>query len=64
MFFDIFNVANYEYAWCSKNDKTFIVSDKVEVENVRYKNRFGITIAADMYVPKDFDKSENTRQLS
>ena len=41
-----------------KNDKTFIVSDKVEVENVRYKNRFGITIAADMYVPKDFDKSE------
>ena len=41
-----------------KNDKTFIVSDKVEVENVRYKNRFGITIAADMYVPIDFDKSE------
>ena len=41
-----------------KNDKTFIVSDKVEVESVRYKNRFGITVAADMYVPKDFDKSE------
>ena len=41
-----------------KNDKTFIVSNKVEVENVRYKNRFGITIAADMYVPKDIAKSE------
>lgn len=36
-----------------KNDKTFAPSDKVTVESVRFKNRFGITLAADMYIPKN-----------
>lgn len=40
-----------------ESKKTFIVSDKVTVESVRYKNRFGITIAADMYTAKDLDRS-------
>ncbi len=39
------------------NDRTFVVSDKVTVESVRYKNRFGITIAADLYYIKGMDKS-------
>ncbi|ORX63939.1 alpha/beta superfamily hydrolase [Anaeromyces robustus] len=33
-------------------DKTFPKSDKVDHKKVTYKNRFGITLAADMYVPK------------
>ncbi|MDO5552331.1 MAG: alpha/beta hydrolase [Planctomycetia bacterium] len=37
--------------------KTFEVSEKVTVENVRYKNRYGITIAADLYTPKNIDKT-------
>lgn len=34
------------------SDRTFPVSDKVTVESVRFKNRFGITLAADLYKPK------------
>lgn len=33
-------------------DKTFAKSDKVEHEKVTFKNRYGITLAADVYQPK------------
>jgi hypothetical protein len=39
-------------------DKTFPLSDKVIHEKVSYPNRYGITISADMYLPKDIDKSQ------
>lgn len=39
-------------------DKTFKLSDKVNHEKVSYPNRYGITIAADMYTPKDMDASK------
>lgn len=32
-------------------DKTFPKSDKVKHCKVRFRNRFGITLVADMYVP-------------
>lgn len=41
-----------------ENGKTFKVSDQVTVENVRYDNRFGITVAADMYLPKGLDTTK------
>lgn len=34
-------------------DKTFPQSDKVEHKKVTFKNRYGITLAADLYCPKD-----------
>ncbi|MGN0281565.1 MAG: alpha/beta hydrolase [Prevotella sp.] len=34
-------------------DKTFPKSDKVSHEKVTFRNRFGITLAADLYMPKD-----------
>ena len=34
-------------------DKTFPKSDKVEHSKVVFVNRFGVTLAADMYVPKE-----------
>ena len=34
-------------------DKTFPKSDKVDHKKVTFNNRFGIELAADMYVPKD-----------
>lgn len=34
-------------------DKTFAKSDKVEHKKVSFKNRYGITLAADLYVPKN-----------
>jgi len=38
--------------YAQENEKTFPPSDKVTVESVRFKNRFGITLAADLYKPK------------
>ena len=37
---------------------TFELSDKITMEPVQYKNRYGITIAAHMYLPKNIDKSK------
>lgn len=48
-------------AFAAKNkgwDKTFAKSDKVFHEKVSYKNRFGITVSADRYLPKGLDKSQ------
>ncbi|MBQ1659207.1 MAG: alpha/beta hydrolase [Clostridia bacterium] len=36
-----------------KWDKTFLQSDKVEHRKVIFHNRYGITLAADMYIPKN-----------
>ena len=37
-----------------KWDKTFALSDKVVHKKVTFHNRYGITLAADMYVPKNY----------
>ena len=34
-------------------DKTFPKSEKVDHKKVTFANRFGITLAADMYIPKN-----------
>ncbi len=39
-------------------DKTFTLSDKVNHEKVSYPNRYGITISADMYTPKNMDAAK------
>ena len=36
-------------------NKIFAKSDKVEVERVSYRNRYGISVSADLYLPKDLD---------
>ena len=38
-------------------DKTFPKSDRVEHGKVTFVNRYGITLAADMYVPKGAEGS-------
>ena len=42
----------------SKWDKTFLKSDKVNVERVEFKNRFGITLVGDLYIPKTINKND------
>lgn len=37
----------------AQDKKTFALSDKVVTERVSFKNRFGITLVADMYRPKN-----------
>jgi fermentation-respiration switch protein FrsA (DUF1100 family) len=58
------------FSQTSKNEKTikmkqgkeiyltFQLSDKVTMEPVQYKNRYGITVAAHLYLSKDIDKSK------
>jgi len=42
-----------ELALVKEWDKTFAKSDKVNHSKVTFVNRYGITLAADMYIPKD-----------
>ena len=39
----------------SKWDKVFPENDKVNHKKVTFTNRFGITLAADLYEPKDYE---------
>jgi hypothetical protein len=39
----------------TKWDKTFPKSEKVDHQKVTFKNRYGITLAADLYLPKNRD---------
>lgn len=39
-------------------DKVFEKSDKVEVKKVRFKNRYGIVLVGDLYIPKNKQPSE------
>ena len=41
-------------------DKVFPKSDKVNHEKVTFHNRYGITLAADLYAPKKY--KSNCRQ--
>lgn len=34
------------------------LSDKVERKHIRYNNRYGITLAGDLYTPKDMEQSK------
>ena len=43
-------------------DKTFPKSDKVRHEKVTFRNRFGITLAADLYMPKGAKGNRRTSE--
>jgi hypothetical protein len=45
-------------------DKTFPRSEKVDHQKVTFKNRYGITLAADVYLPKDRGNRSLLRQIS
>ena len=36
-------------------DKTFKLSEKINHKKVTFKNHFGITLVADMYIPKEYE---------
>lgn len=41
-----------------KDDYTFKLSDKVTRQKVTFKNRYGITLSGDLYVPKNAEKGK------
>jgi uncharacterized protein len=52
-------LAQSTLAW----DKTFPKSDRVDHRKVFFYNRLGITLVADLYVPKNFDRSKRHAAL-
>lgn len=46
--------AQVENQW----DKIFPKSDRVEHKKVSFQNRYGITVSADLYVPKNIDRAQ------
>ena len=57
LIFGCFNMANAKSCNC-KWDKVFPKSDKVNIQKVEFKNRFGITLVGDLYVPKTMNKND------
>ena len=45
-----------ELTLTTKWDKTFAPSPKVKTPKVTFHNRYGITLATDMYLPKRYDR--------
>lgn len=39
--------------------KTFKIYENIESQNVRFKNRFGIEVAGDLYLPEGYDNQKN-----
>ena len=50
------NNMNQQLTLTQEWDKVFPQSDKVDHKKVTFKNRYGITLAADLYVPKGSEK--------
>ena len=48
----------------SKWDKVFPQSDKVEHKKITFTNHFGITLAADMYTPKNISKNSKLAAIA
>ena len=46
---------NEKLALSQEWDKTFSQSDKVDHKKITFHNRYGITLAADMYTPKNYE---------
>ncbi len=53
-------IANAKEKW----DKVFHKSDKVNIEKVTFKNRFGIELAGDLYTPKTMNKDDKLSAIA
>ncbi len=47
-----------------KWDKVFAKSDKVEIQKVQFKNRYGITLVGDLYIPKNVTKGTKLKAIA
>lgn len=45
------------------NQRTFEVNENIKVESVSFKNRYGISVAAELYISKDIDLSKKHHAL-
>lgn len=43
----------------SKESRTFEINPKIEMKKVRFTNRYGITLAGDLYLPENYEAKKN-----
>lgn len=60
----LIGVNNMATAKNSAWDKVFPKSEKVNTEKVHFKNRFGITLTGDLYIPKVIKKGEKVSAIA
>lgn len=41
------------------SEKVFTVDSKIKVESIRFKNRYGIEVAGDLYLPENYETKKN-----
>ena len=44
----------------NKDTRTFEINPKIEMKKVRFKNRYGIMLAGDLYLPEGYGEKKNT----
>lgn len=43
----------------NKESRTFEINPKIEMKKVRFTNRYGITLAGDLYLPENYEDKKN-----
>lgn len=43
----------------NKDSRTFKINPEIEMKKVQFMNRYGITLAGDLYLPKNYEKKKN-----
>lgn len=64
LFLLFIGVNNMAKAKINEWNKIFKQSNKVEIKKVNFKNRFGITLAGDMYIPKTIKEGEKLSAIA
>ncbi len=64
LFLLFIGVNNMAKAKINEWNKIFKQSNEVEIKKVNFKNRFGITLAGDMYIPKKIKKGEKLSAIA
>lgn len=47
----------------TEDSRTFPIDSSIQVKKVHFENRYGFTVAGDMYLPKDFDSHKKYKAL-
>ncbi len=42
-----------------KDSRTFKINPEIEMKKVQFMNRYGITLAGDLYLPKNYEDKKN-----
>lgn len=43
----------------NKDTRTFKINPEIEMKKVQFMNRYGITLAGDLYLPKNYENKKN-----